>query len=118
MYAINLGVIAPFCALLKAKDTQVVQVVLDGISNMLKQCTETEELERVTGLIEECGAVDDIEELQNHPNEEIYKLAYDIIDRYFSQETIEVEHNVEGGAGESGYQFDPNAKIPTEGFKF
>ena len=35
-YLVEQGVIPPFCHLLSCKDTQVVQVVLDGINNILK----------------------------------------------------------------------------------
>lgn len=73
--------IGPFCSLLNVKDSQVVQVVLDGINNILKMAGE--ELESICTMIEECGGLDKIEMLQNHENEEIYKLAYEIVDNYF-----------------------------------
>jgi hypothetical protein len=77
-------VIPPFCSLLSCKDTQVVQVVLDGINNILKLAGTG--IDMVTGLIEECGGLDKIESLQNHENVEIYKLAYEIIEQFFSDE--------------------------------
>ena len=85
-YLVEQGVIGPFCHLLSCKDTQVVQVVLDGINNILKLAGA--ELEVVTAMIEECGGLDKIESLQNHENVEIYKLAYEIIEQYFSDEVI------------------------------
>ena len=78
------GVIAPFCDLLSCKDTQVVQVVLDGIHNMLKLAGT--QVEQLANMIEECSGLDKIEALQNHENVDIYKLAYDIIEQYFSEE--------------------------------
>ena len=83
-YLVEQGVIGPFCHLLSCKDTQVVQVVLDGINNILKLAGP--EIEVVTAMIEECGGLDKIESLQNHENVEIYKLAYEIIEQYFSDE--------------------------------
>ena len=83
-YLVQQGVIPPFCNLLSCKDTQVVQVVLDGINNVLKLAGE--EINTVTSMIEECGGLDKIESLQNHENVEIYKLAYEIIEQYFSDE--------------------------------
>lgn len=85
-YLVEQGVIAPFCQLLSCRDTQVVQVVLDGINNILKSAGP--ELEMVTAMIEECGGLDKIESLQNHENVEIYKLAYEIIEQYFTDEVI------------------------------
>ena len=67
-----------------------------------------QERDAVATLIEECGGIqtivslvncsllnvffslkiglDKIETLQNHENVDIYKLAYDIIEQYFSEE--------------------------------
>lgn len=78
------GVIPPFCNLLNCKDSQVIQVVLDGISNMLKLAGP--QVESLANMIEECGGLDKIESLQNHENVDIYKLAFDIIEHYFSED--------------------------------
>ncbi|XP_064615874.1 importin subunit alpha-4-like [Liolophura sinensis] len=114
-FVVGKGVIAPFCNLLGVKDTQVVNVVLDGLNNILKMAGE--DTEGICTMIEECGGLDKIEHLQNHENEEIYKLAYEIIDHYFSDEPDE-DPNLMPQASNEGYQFDPNSQIPREGFKF
>ncbi len=76
-----------FFSLLNCKDTQVIQVVLDGLNNMLKLAGS--EVEPVAAMVEECGGLDKIEALQNHENVDIYKLAYEIIEQYFSDEVRE-----------------------------
>lgn len=88
-YVLQQGVLQPFCNLLSVDDPQILVVVLDGISNILKMASQNEDdIDILTTQVEECGGLDKIENLQNHPNEEIYKLAFDIIDRYFSDEVI------------------------------
>jgi len=52
-YVVSEGVIRPLCNLLGVKDTQVIQVVLDGLHNILKLADE--EVETVCTMIEECG---------------------------------------------------------------
>lgn len=92
----------------------------------------------IANMIEECEGMAKIEELQNHENIEIYKLAYDIIEQFFSDEVRNFvctfrlkivtffystfyqvdESNIVPVAGESGYQFNQTPNIPTDGFKF
>ncbi|BES89462.1 Importin subunit alpha [Nesidiocoris tenuis] len=114
MCLIQGGVIPPFCALLDCKDNQVIQVVLDGLNNMLKMAGT--QVEHIASAIEECGGLDRIETLQNHENVDIYKLAYDIIERYFSEDDDDV--NVAPTTADGGFQFDPSTSIPSEGYKF
>lgn len=40
LYMVNCGVISPFCSLLNIRDTQIIQVVLDGLHNILKKANE------------------------------------------------------------------------------
>lgn len=114
-YLVEQGVVAPLCNLLVVRDPQVVQVVLDGLNNILKIAGT--QFYAVASSIEECGGLDKIEALQNHENEEIYKLAYEIIDQYFSDD-VDEDPSLMPQASDQGYQFDPNASIPTDGFKF
>lgn len=52
---VQTGVIPPFCNLLSVKDTQVVNVVLDGINNILKMAGD--DSDSIGQLIEECGGM-------------------------------------------------------------
>lgn len=116
-YLVQQGVIPPFCNLLSCKDTQVIQVVLDGLNNMLKMAGT--EVEAVAAIIEEYGGLDKIEALQNHENVEIYKLAYEIIEQYFNDEEEE-DAGLAPAATEEGFQFNsgPEGDQPAGGFNF
>ncbi|KAF5910495.1 hypothetical protein HPG69_013345 [Diceros bicornis minor] len=116
-YLIQQNVIPPFCNLLTVKDAQVVQVVLDGLSNILKMAED--EAETIASLIEECGGLEKIEQLQNHENEDIYKLAYEIIDQFFSSDDIDEDPSLVPEAIQGGtFGFNSSANVPTEGFQF
>lgn len=117
-FVLQQGVLVPFCQLLNTDDPQILVVVLDGILNILKMAsTNEDDLISLTAQIEECSGLDKIEELQNHRNEEIYKLAYDIIDRFFSEEdNEELPSNI--SANQNNYTFDiqpPDANIQQSG---
>lgn len=63
--------------------------------------------EQIANLIEECDGLAKIEDLQNHENVEIYKLAYDIIEQFFSDEVGDDELQPQV-ADDGGFQFNPN----------
>ncbi|VDK78672.1 unnamed protein product [Litomosoides sigmodontis] len=109
-YMVSQGVIPPFCALLSIRDSQIVQVVLDGLNNILKMAGPRSE--SICTMIEECGGLDKIEHLQNHESEEIYKLAYEIIDNYFS------ETDDDGIATGDHFFESTQQNVPSEGFSF
>lgn len=115
-FLVQQGVIEPLCELLTVKDVQVVQVVLDGLMNILKMSGTS--YHSIATEIEKCGGLDRIEPLQHHDNEDIYKLAYDIIDQFFSDDNEEDPILLPQTTNETTFEFDPNCKIPESGFKF
>ena len=66
-----------------AKDDKVVNVVLDGVANILSTAEKLGETDKVAMMVEECGGLDRIETLQSHENEAIYAKALGIIEQFF-----------------------------------
>lgn len=72
--------------------SKIINVILEAILEVLR--TGQEHFTSPTGenplnnLIMEKGIVDKIEELQNHPNESIYKKCFKILTEFFEEEEI------------------------------
>ncbi|KAG2457170.1 IMA4 protein, partial [Polypterus senegalus] len=116
-YLVQQNVIPPFCNLLAVKDSQVVQVVLDGLKNILIMAGD--EASTIAEIIEECGGLEKIENLQQHENEDIYKLAFEIIDQYFSGDDIDEDPSLIPEPAQGGtFNFDPTSNLQTKEFKF
>lgn len=93
-YLVNQGCTRPLCELLGCMDNKIIQVALDGLENILKvgemdKSPETDNLNRYAVFIEEAGGMEKIHNCQNNANEEIYMKAYNIIEKYFSDEDEE-----------------------------
>ena len=58
---------------------ETVLSVLDAIANILA----TDKADKVAMMVEECGGLDKIEQLQSHSNELIYLKALNIIEKFF-----------------------------------
>ncbi|OJD17594.1 hypothetical protein AJ78_02345 [Emergomyces pasteurianus Ep9510] len=93
-YLVSQGCIKPLCDLLACPDNKIIQVALDGLENILKVGEMDKEaaqmgepsLNRYALFIEEAGGMEKIHDCQNNANEEIYMKAYNIIERYFSDD--------------------------------
>ncbi|XP_003737723.1 importin subunit alpha-4-like [Galendromus occidentalis] len=119
-YLIQQGVVPPICSMLDVRDSQVVHVCLDALNNLLKLSSMSEPstfVGTVAQQIEECGGLDRIEAAQNSENEEVYNLAYEIIEHHFSDATDEDPHLLPGSEGQE-FQFDSSNQIASPEFKF
>ena len=127
-YLVNQGCIKPLCDLLACPDNKIIQVALDGLENILKvgdldkqAAGEGDSINRYALFIEECGGMEKIHDCQTNANEEIYMKAYNIIEKYFSDEEDNADEAMgqnqqfgfggsssNGGAQQGGFNFGAN----------
>jgi len=83
------------CDLLACPDNKIIQVALDGLENILKVGEMDKDaagegpeasINRYALFIEECQGMEKIHDCQTNANEEIYMKAYNMIEKYFSDE--------------------------------
>ncbi|KAI9592031.1 armadillo-type protein [Syncephalis fuscata] len=122
-YLVSQGCIKPLCDLLQCMDNKIIQVALDGLENILKVGEQekpvTNGINQFALFVEDAGGMEKINALQIHDNVDIYKKAYQIIDKYFSEEdeedaTLAPTVNENTGA----YAFQPDVNVPQGGFDF
>ena len=100
----NKGVEA-ICLKLKEMDVKVTESLLDALEAILSKAGE-EATDRLTTLIDECGGIDVLEELQQHESPAVYNKAITMIENWFGGDDEEED-------GENS--FAPNIEATTGG---
>ncbi len=89
-YIVESRAIDVLCELLNTPDVQTLAVILYALNSYLKKAAEMNaEMNVVAARIEEIDKVGAIEQLQQHENQVIYKLAVDILENYFDVEDLD-----------------------------
>lgn len=106
-YLVSQGCIKPLCDLLQMMDNKIIQVALDGLDNILK-VGEQDKVDAGPGgvnkyaqYVEEAGGMITIHNLQQHDNIDIYKKAFNIMDKYFPDEE-EMDASLAPNVNEAG----------------
>ncbi|ERT02843.1 karyopherin alpha [Sporothrix schenckii 1099-18] len=110
-YLVAQGCIKPLCDLLACPDNKIIQVALDGLENILKvgeldrqaQGEGNDAINTYALFIEECGGMEKIHDCQTNANEEIYMKAYNIIEKYFSDDDEGAEDGQPAANGTFGF---------------
>lgn len=84
LFLVQCQILKPMCDLLVAKDAKLLKVLLDGLINILMVAEKVGQLDNARMYIEEIDGLNKIDKLQENDNEDVYKSAYHIIDRYFN----------------------------------
>lgn len=77
-------IMEPFCVLLLTNDPKQMTVILDGIANIFRVHARIQDTMTFREILEGFNIVNTIKSLQEHVDDEIHQLSFQIIDSYFS----------------------------------
>jgi HEAT repeat protein len=83
--------LASLCSILSTgSDAKILLVTLDAITRVLEVGEKHEK--EYTVLMDEYDGISKLEQLQEHPNEEVYKKTIKLLERFFSDEDADDEN--------------------------
>ena len=113
-YLFEQNLIPPLCQILTLRDNKIIKVALEALDNMLKLAQKedirTGARNLIAAVIEDCGALDQLEALQEHESDDIFNKTSNMLKDYFGGETVEMDAN------NTGFVF--NANTNTQQFIF
>ncbi|KAK0456692.1 armadillo-type protein [Armillaria borealis] len=113
-YLVTQGCIKPLCDLLTMMDNKIIQVALDGLDNILK----IGEMDKNAAGPGGAGGMITIHNLQQHDNLEIYKKAFNMMDKYFPDEEEEASIAPTNVDQTGAFAFHSDVAAPQGGFSF
>ena len=116
-FLVDNGCVPPLVDLLDKPDVRMISVGLEGIQNILKSGQRNfsgDGRNPFVAVVEMCGGVDKIEDLQRHENHKIYDMAVKILENYFGVDDEEEEPQQDG----KKFAFNPLDGAPHGGFSF
>jgi len=117
LYLVQCQVIKPICDLLGAKDPKLIKVLLDGLCNILLVAEKVGQIEQARLYIEEIDGLTKIEKLQDNENEDVYKLAFHMVEKFFSDDDAD-EAGLHPDSNQDQYTFTGAESILTTNASF
>jgi len=122
-FVVSQATIPAMCGILKCSDAKMIMVVLDALENILKvglaDANEGNGENAYADIVEECGGLDTLEELQRHENEEVYEKSVKLLQDYFeSEEDDGMGMAPEVDASTNQFSFGQTSTQPATQFAF
>ena len=98
-YLVEQGSIAALSNILSAKEVKILTMILEGLENILKsgmQNSESRSFENIKFLFSDCGSLEKLKALQDHPTSSIYQRTLHILRTYFDVEEVKNEDEERG----------------------
>ena len=75
--------IVRLCGELTGRDEMILAVALDGIANILDTAENLDETNELATMVDECGGLNRIHQLQHRKSEQIWRKCASIMERFF-----------------------------------